>query len=105
MTKLPEVFTQMKKTYEMSESSKHFIKIANSFLRKTTETTPLVPFIDMNVYNPSNPLPLGGLGLMYKSVPGHSGLLTFKFISSKFTSYISPSYADEFKIAGPKLHY
>ncbi|XP_044587642.1 uncharacterized protein LOC123267166 [Cotesia glomerata] len=102
---LPEVFTQTSKTYEMSESSKHLVKIANSHLLKKTEISPLVPFIDMNVYNPSRPLPLGGLGLMYKSVPGHAGFLTFKFISTKFTSYISPSYAEDFNIPGPKLHY
>lgn len=62
---------------------------------ETRHNLPVVPFFDMSEYKPTLPLPLGGIGLMYKSVPNHAGFLAFKFISSSYTHYISDDYAEK----------
>ncbi|KAH0539814.1 hypothetical protein KQX54_008298 [Cotesia glomerata] len=106
LTKLPVAKNQKSQTYEMSEpdSSLVHLSLSNPHGKKNfalvTHDLPVVPFFDMSEYKPTLPLPLGGIGLMYKSVPNHAGFLAFKFISSSYTHYISYDYAE--KLA-PKL--
>ncbi|XP_057339803.1 uncharacterized protein LOC130677172 [Microplitis mediator] len=88
-----------KQTFEMSQSGSHYVSLAISKWSENYTGNAVIPFLDMQPVNVSPAVPLGGLGLFYKSQPGYGGFLAFKHISPKFMHFISEDYADKLTIA------
>ncbi|XP_057340290.1 uncharacterized protein LOC130677523 [Microplitis mediator] len=88
-------------TYEMSESGSHHVDLTRSGWSDTYESHATIPFLDMQPIDLSPAVPLGGLGLFYKSQPGYAGFLAFKYISPKYMHFIGEDYADKLTITSP----
>ncbi|XP_008546721.1 uncharacterized protein LOC103570676 [Microplitis demolitor] len=93
-----EINTQ---TYEMSQSGVHHINFAITKWSNKYTSNSVIPFLDMQSVNFVPALPLGGLGLFYKSQPGYGGFLAFKHISPKYMHFISDDFADQLAITSP----
>lgn len=48
-----------------------------------------VPFIDIQLVEPHNPIPLSGLGIYYKGEPSFGGYIAPKVLTYDFTPYIT----------------
>ncbi|XP_008546738.1 uncharacterized protein LOC103570689 [Microplitis demolitor] len=88
-------------TYEMSESGSHYVGLTRSGWSDTYGSHATIPFLDMQPIDLSPAVPLGGLGLFYKSQPDYGGFLAFKHISPKFMHFISEDYVDKLTIISP----
>ncbi|XP_057339801.1 uncharacterized protein LOC130677170 [Microplitis mediator] len=88
-------------TYEMSQSGYHYIDLITSKWSDKYTGNAVMPFLDMQPVNLSPPVPLGRLGLFYKSQPGYGGFLAFKHISPKFMHFISEYYVYKLTTASP----
>lgn len=85
----------------MSESGRHYVKLTAALRSQTYGNNVIMPFLDSQPLITSPPVPLGGLGIFFKSQPGYGGFLAFKLISSKYMHFISENYAEKLTIASP----
>ncbi|XP_053598670.1 uncharacterized protein LOC103570677 [Microplitis demolitor] len=88
-------------TYEMSQSGRHYVDLTISQFSDKYQNNAVMPFLDMQPVNVSPSVPLGGLGLFYKSQPDYGGFLAFKHISPKFIHFISNNYVNKLTITSP----
>ncbi|XP_014295346.2 uncharacterized protein LOC103570687 [Microplitis demolitor] len=90
-----------KQTYELSQSGTHYVDLTTSKWSDEYTAYSTIPFLDMQPVGLSPAVPLGGMGLFYKSQPGYGGFLAFKHISPKFMHFISKDYVDKLIIRRP----
>lgn len=68
--------------------------IPDSFVRftpsdkETDASQTIVPFVETQKVEPFNPVPLSGLGLVYKGRPGHGGVIAPKLVVYNFEPII-----------------
>ncbi|XP_057339802.1 uncharacterized protein LOC130677171 [Microplitis mediator] len=101
LNQLPSPLEMNTQTYEMSQSGRHYVDIAISKWSNKYTGNAELPFLDMRPVTVSPPVPLGGLGLFYKSRPGYGGLLAFKHISPRYVHFIPVNYVEKLTITPP----
>lgn len=83
----PEVSTKcLSKSVPNVEKNKYIEFGPTDRYLDAAQTT--VPFIDIQMVEPSNPVPLSGVGIYYKGQPHYGGFIAPKLITYDFEPYI-----------------
>lgn len=86
----PDISTKsLSKSIPSIETNKYIEFGPTDRYKDAAQTT--VPFIDIQVVEPEIPVPLNGIGIYYKGLPGYGGFIAPKIVTYDYTPHIRSS--------------